>query len=163
MDEMMFLTAVAAIAAAVAAIASLYQVRSAANSNEITAYLQLMQEYGSIETKHAVSRLAEFWRDRRTRFNDAGAALLAESDQALVETLKADCRRVTNFFGNAARLYKAKLISKRLLETLISRPGLNVYYDVCEPMNVARNPRGHSAEYGVILREVVSNYADGTY
>lgn len=162
-DSSAWLAAIAALAAAVAAVASLLQVRSASHSNEINAYLSLMESYAAPQMRAAISRLAEFWRDRRDKFGDAGEAFVAEPDAALRESLKADCRLLTAFFGNAARLYDARLISRKLVLTLISRPGLNIYYDVCEPINIRRNPKGHSSKYGVILRRVVTKYADGTY
>jgi len=164
-DWIFVLTAASAVAAALAAIASLLQVRSAAHGNEIDAYLRLMQDYGSPEMRGAISDLAAFWRDRRESFETAGEAFLAERerDPDAASKLRGQCRLLTSFFGNAARLHDTGFISRRLFRLLISRPGLNVYYDVCEPINLARNPTGHSKKYGAVLRRVVRQYGDGTY
>ena len=159
------LAAVSAVASAIAALTSLAQARGTAQGNEVNAYLRLMEDYGDPAMREALLELGRFWRERRDSFPDSGAAWTAlnASDPDAAKTVRGHSRLVSNYFGSAARLYEAGLISRKLFRLLISRPGLNVYYDVVVPINVVRNPTGHTTHYVRVLKRVVKQYADGLY
>jgi hypothetical protein len=68
-------------------------------------------------------------------------------------------RKVKGYFHKAARLYFAGVIRLPTLRELVSVAGLNVYYDVIDPMeralNSSRNPR--TVEF---LKREVGRYAE---
>lgn len=166
MDNWVFvLAAVSALASAIAALTSLAQARGTAQGNEVNAYLRLMEDYGHPAMREALLELGTFWRDRRESFPDPGAAWTAlnETDPEAAKLVRGHSRLVSNYFGSAARLYEAGLISRKLFRLLISRPGLNIYYDIVVPINVARNPAGHSTLYDRTMKRVLKKYADGLY
>lgn len=166
MDNWVFvLAAVSALASAIAALTSLAQARGTAQGNEVNAYLRLMEDYGDPAMREALLELGKFWRDRRENFPDSGSAWTAlnSSDPNAAKEIRSHARLVSNYFGSAARLYEAGLISRKLFRLLISRPGLNVYYEIVVPINVVRNPAGHTEHYVRVLKRVVKQYADGLY
>ena len=166
MDDWVFvLAAVSALASAIAAFTSLAQAKGTAQGNEVSAYLRLMEDYGDPAMREALLELGKFWRERKGSFTDAGAAwsALNEADPDAANAVRRHSRLVSNYFGNAARLFEAGLISRKLFRLLISRPGLNVYYEIVVPINVVRNPAGHTAHYVRLLKRVVKQYADGLY
>lgn len=166
MDNWVFiLAAISALASAIAAMTSLAQARGTAQGNEVNAYLRLMEDYGDPAMREALLELGKFWRDRRESFPDSGAAWTAlnASDPDAAKEVRGHTRLVSNYFGSAARLYEVGLISRKLFRLLISRPGLNVYYEIVVPINVVRNPAGHTAHYVRVLKRVVKQYADGLY
>ncbi|HYD86236.1 MAG TPA: hypothetical protein VEA80_02065 [Vitreimonas sp.] len=159
------LAAVSAVASAIAALTSLAQARGTAQGNEVNAYLRLMEDYGDPAMREALLELGRFWRERRDSFPDSGAAWIAlnETDPDAAKAIRGHSRLVSNYFGSSARLYEAGLISRKLFRLLISRPGLNVYYEIVVPINVVRNPAEHSAHYVRLMKRVVKQYADGLY
>lgn len=166
MDDWVFvLAAVSALASAVAALTSLAQARGTAQANEVNAYLRLMEDYSAPSMRESLYELGAFWRDNKDSFPDTGAAWahLNTLDPDRAKTIRGHARPVSNYFGSAARLYEAGLISKKLFRLLISRPGLNVYYSIVVPINVTRNPKGHTTHYFRVLKGVVRQYADGLY
>ncbi|HRK64014.1 MAG TPA: hypothetical protein PLN53_06425 [Terricaulis sp.] len=157
--------AVSAVASAVAALTSLFQARRAAQANEVSVYLRLMEDYGSQEMRDALLFLGQFWRERRETFSDAGSAWVQEleANEPYAREARRHARLVSNYFGSAARLFEMGFISSKLLRLLISRPGLNIYYDIVAPINIRRSPKGHTDHYVRLLKRQVRQYGDGLY
>jgi hypothetical protein len=157
------LTAISAICAAAAALASLLQARRSAQGNEVNVYLTLMREYGSKEMRESIAELARFRRERDGQaIADALVNELSLNPKRASE-LKGHARALSAFFVNAARLHEGNFISRKLLVSLISRPGLNVFYEVAVPINLAKNPRHTSGDYVAALKKVVPGHGGGIY
>lgn len=164
-DWVFVLAAVSAVASAIAALTSLMQARGTTQANEVSVYLRLMQDYSDGGMQESLLALGEYWSLRKDQFPNAGDAWMSDlaQDADLAAKIRRHARRVSHFFGAAARLYSAGFISGRLLRLLISRPGLNVYYDVVCPINVARQPKGQAAHFLQTLKRILPIYGDGSY
>jgi hypothetical protein len=165
-DYVFALAAISALASAVAAMTSLVQARGATHANEVNVYLRLMEDYGSPAMQEALLALGRYWRERKEgAFANAGEAWLADSqrDEEVARTVRRHARVVSHFFSSAARMYEGGFISRKLLRLLISRPGLNVYYDVVAPINMRRSPKGETFSHIRTLKKVLPKYGDGFY
>lgn len=166
MDSWAFeLAALSAFFAAAAAVANLIQALKTAQSNEVTVYLTMMEEYGSAEMRAAISALGKFWRTQKETTDDVARAFasLMTTDPDAAATLRGHCRTISAYFANAARLREAKLISPRMLKLLIRHPGLNVFYDVAVPINLIKNAHHNSGTYARMLKHVVERHGTGTF
>ncbi|MBX9747820.1 MAG: hypothetical protein K2X34_13025 [Hyphomonadaceae bacterium] len=138
------------------------QALRAAQANEVSIFLETQREYGSAEMRLAISTLAAFWRKNK---QDVEAAFLeltsAQPEEA--NKLRGYSRLLSGYFTNVARLYEAKLTSKRLTRLIASHPGLNVFYDAAVPINRTRNPNHNSIRYAALLKKVLPRHGDGTY
>lgn len=159
------LAAISAFFAAAAAMANLIQAFRAAQSNEVTVYLQMMEEYASADMRGAISELSKFWREQRETGDSVAEAFtkLSAADPGAASKLRGHCRLISNYFTNAARLREAKLVSPRMLKLLITHPGLNTFYDVAVPINLSKNPHHNSEKYAQMLRRVVTKHGNGIY
>ncbi len=166
MNDWLFdLTALTALFAAFAALANSVQARRAQQSNNVGVYLGMMKEYGSPEMRDAIAALAAFWREHRAAQPDIMEAFrdYAQTDPEGATILRGHCRLVSAYFVNAARLYEAGLIPRTLLILLISHPGLNVFYEVAVPVNLAKSADHNSGRHVRVLQEVVAKHGAGIY
>jgi hypothetical protein len=159
------LTSISAICAAAAAFANWIQARKAAQATEVTVYLALVDRYETSDMRDAISALAEFWREKNGAFGGVADAFIEELNHnpENARKLRGHSRHLSAFFANAARLYDGGFISKALVKSLISRPGLNVFYEVAVPINATRNPYATSTHHEKILKSVVARYGGGIY
>jgi hypothetical protein len=70
-------------------------------------------------------------------------------------------RKVTGYFINLAQLYSDSFISANLLRTLTRHHGINVLFDVNEPLERALNPSGYAKRYFDILRKECGRWDAG--
>jgi len=159
------LLALTAVFAAVAAVANLFQAARSAQANEVNVYIELQKIYSSEEMRMAILELALFWRTHKDRFPSIADAYGAEakSSPENAKVLHGHSRLLSSYFVNAARIYKTGLISRKLLRTLISQSGVNVFYEVAIPINRFENEYHNSGEYESLLRRTVPRHGVGIF
>jgi hypothetical protein len=77
--------------------------------------------------------------------------------------LEDSCRVVGMYFMHIGQLYERKIISKIMVRRLIGFPGLNIFYEICVPINYARNSNTLSQFYKKELQKILPRYKDGLY
>jgi hypothetical protein len=163
MDNLaVWLSAISAFFAAMAALANLRQAGKAAEGNQVQVYLAMFNKYGAPEMRNSVLALVDFWEKHH---KDVGSAFRQELSHNRENALniRGHSRVITFYFLHAAKLYEAGTISKKLLKLMITYPGLNVFYDVAVPINLAENPRHESRKYAAALKAVVPKYGEGMF
>lgn len=159
------LAAFSAFFASVAAVASLLQARRAAQSNEVNVYLAMSDEYRSDEMRTAISCLANFWREQNEAQGDVVSAfkVLMEQNPRAASEVRGQCRLLSGYFVDAARLYKGRFISPNIFKLMIAHPGLNVFYEVAVPINRYKNPHHNSVKYAPVIRSVLEKHGSGIF
>ena len=163
--------AISAAFAAVAALANLWIARRATKSNEVNIFLEFSDRYRDPKIRDAVKTLAEFWRSNK----DAGVAHawleLKHSNDAQADEISSASRILGGYFLHAAQLYNLRLVSKPVVRELISRPGLNIFYEVVAPITLAQQPSDNSGRversiwtrHLKTLRKLRRKYGNGIY
>ncbi len=157
--------AVSAGASAMAALGALFQVRKSAQASEANAYLQLQDRYSSEAMRTSVIELSKLWRVAHKRGETVLSTYLhlLDADKITADTLFAHCRRVSVYFVDATRLYKAGLISRKVLVMAIAHPGLNTFYEVVVPLQ-EHKAGDHNAMWAAgVLRSVMPKHGGGMY
>ena len=157
---------VAAIAAAISAIASMVATialfrQIATDQKASTAELMntFSARYNDEGMATALRELASWYLSTgESRFEEWLEAKLKGDEEAL--RLNQHRRLVSRFYFDAARLLDLRLINRRYAKEIISNNGLNVFYRVCEPMNIITHPH-RVVRYSEVLRKLLKRYADG--
>ena len=100
--------------------------------------------------------LRAYGRDRSTKRDDFAAKwyeLLQKGDEQALLVDKAR-RKVKAYFHKAARLREYKLIQKKTLKGLAYWDGINIYYDIVDPLELALNPDGRRVERDLLMDEI---------
>ena len=158
--------AVAAIAAATSAIWSatatlgvFLQNRTAHKAAVANLINVFSERYNSNDMAHALRSLANWYRTTAdSRVADWVRGKAACDPTAI--TLNNHRRLVSRFYFDAARLFELGLLNRRYAREVVSNNGLNVFYLVCEPMNVAVHPH-RVARYSSTLRRLLKKYGTG--
>ena len=146
-----------------AALGALFQVRKSAQASEANAYLQLQDRYSSEAMRTSVIELSKLWRVAAKRGETVLHTYLhlLDADKITADTPFAHCRRVSVYFVDATRLYKAGLISRKVLA--IAHPGLNTFYEVVVPLNEHKSGNHNSAWAAGVLRGIMAVHGGGMY
>lgn len=148
---------IALSATVVTAIISARQARRAALANELYAFLELRSRYHGEEMRLAIRELSKFawpvkqahadwnkWLDKRD-WGRLGALLLVKlnglkaNDAVAEQEVLQALRHVASYFEDVGFLLRFKHIeNEKCALSFINVSGLNVYYEVCVPLYVAR-------------------------
>ncbi len=140
------LTALTALATLGAAIAAWRSARATTRATEAQLFSTHYATYGTPEMLRAL-RVLRSWKSEKgdefevkwKRALDAGEKQAHEVDQAR--------RQVKFYFFQALRLYEAKYVSRRFLQELTAVDGINILYDIVEPLEYALNARYDSSRF----------------
>ena len=159
------IAAVSALFAAASSVLTYFQVRSSSRSHEAAIYLQLTEQYAKPEIGDALSQLARFWRESKDLHGEAAIsyAEAERSNPAEAASLRKNSRAISFYFHNAARLYQTGLLSKKATRLLINTPGLNIFYEVAAPINLAHNPSSISRDAVRTLKSILPMYGTGAF
>ena len=67
-------------------------------------------------------------------------------------------REVTGYFFSLIRLYEGGLVTRNFVWSAGYFAGINLFYDVCEPLERALNPRGYPERPFRLLEKIVGRY-----
>lgn len=132
------LTAMSAFGALGAAVAAWLSARATTRATEAQLFSSHFAVYGTPEMLRSL-RILRLWKsDNGEEFEvkwkialDAGEAKAHDVDQAR--------RQVKFYFFRALRLHEAGYVSKRFLKELAAVDGVNILYDIVEPLEYALN------------------------
>lgn len=87
----------------------------------------------------SLRRLVAWRKSRGSNFAKVWSDLYDAGDPEAKDLNRAR-RLVSRYFDDIGRLYDVGLISGKLARGLTATYGIQVFYEICEPMNNARNP-----------------------
>jgi hypothetical protein len=155
-------TLLAVIATAIAAWAA-WEARKAAKATQAAVEAQVvysaMGEY--FEPKMAQSlRTLRDWQNKNG--SDFANFWVQEFQQHRPEAVEVDPakRYVKGFFTRVTRLYSAGLINERALRAVTYVNGINLFYDVIVPLDLAQNPDVDRAAEQILSR-LIGRYQKG--
>jgi hypothetical protein len=132
------LSNVAALGALVAALAAWMAVRETKRASEGQLFSSLFAEYGCLEMLDALRVLRNWMTEKGPDFAAKWKMALQASDSSAHEVDRAR-RRVQHYFVRALRLHEAGYASLKLLRSLCVVDGINILYDVVEPLEAELN------------------------
>lgn len=157
------IAALTAIFTGIAAGAAWWSVRAARRAAEAAACLRLVDKYESDRMLRALRTL----RTSRPESVD----ITAWAAQWLTEMHKDEAdraqwakevdlarREVSGYFFWLGRLYEGGLATRRLIRTAGWVAGINLFFDVCEPLERALNPADYAERVFRLLERLVGRY-----
>jgi len=138
-DWALLVTFMTALAAAITSFTSLIGVRNNRILIEATLWPDFNRRYKNEEMGQALRELAYWYFDHPSDFVDLWLDELKRGE-ARAKQLDAHRRLVSMFFIDIASLYRDEIISQRFAKFLANQAGLNIFYSVVVPMNMAHRP-----------------------
>ncbi len=136
LDVVALLTAVGGL---VTAVTSLISVRNNRVMIEASLWPDFNRRYKTDEMSQAIKALTNWYYDHPADFVDLWLEKLRTGD-AEARQLDLHRRTLSMFFIDIASLYRDRIISKRFARFVANQAGLNVFYEVVVPMNMAQRP-----------------------
>lgn len=172
-----FLGLMAFVAAWIGAQAAIRSLERAALDTAANAFLDLRNRYHAAEMGSAIKLLAEFaipikeeTADLWTRklnaddFRAIGKILSTHRDElspAERDELKRATRLASGYFNDVGFLLKHKMLSPETTRSFLNVAGLNIFYEVCVPLQAVDNKNSASIEYARLLRTVMKRQGVG--
>jgi hypothetical protein len=158
---------IAAVAALIGAVAALLTARYALlaavatrKAAEGAAVMTIVGEYFQPEMKTAL-RLLRSWKDTHGQdFAPRWLAALKKQDKQALD-VDAARRHVSGYFVKCTRLGRADLLSKTALDAVAMVEGINLLFDVVEPMEEQLAPTETRAQEFEWLEKHVGRWTDG--
>lgn len=138
-DLSSYATMVATIAAAWAAIEARRSVNITKRTAESQLLCEFMRDYESPEMADALRRLDHWRRNHGETFAQVWIQRFSSGDQEAAAVDRSR-RKVNFYFAKIAQLQKAKLVETRILRMMATVSGINLFYDVVLPLELALNP-----------------------
>jgi len=136
LDVVALLTAAGGL---ITAIASLVSVRNNRVMIEASLWPDFNRRYKTDEMSQAIKALTNWYYDHPADFVDFWLEKLRVGDTE-ARQLDLHRRTLSMFFVDIASLYRDRIISKRFARFVANQAGLNVFYEVVVPMNMAQRP-----------------------
>src|SRR6266581_3008494 len=133
------ITALTALGALLAAIGSWRSARATRRAAEGNLFSALYAEYGTPEMLRALRVLRSWKSDTGDEFEIKWKRALDASDERAHDVDGAR-RQVKFYFMRALRLFQAGYVSQRFLREVVAVDGVNILYDIVEPLEYALNP-----------------------
>ncbi len=155
----LILTGLSALGALGAAIAAWLSARATSRAAEGQLFSVHYAEYGTPEMLRSL-RVLRLWRSEQgdefelkwKRALDAGKPQAHDVDLAR--------RQVKFYFMKVLSLYEAGYVSPRFLKELAAVDGVNILYDIVEPLEYAFNPRFDASQFES-LRKLIGRAGTG--
>ena len=144
------LTAISALGALGAAVGAWLSAYATQRATEAQLLSTLMRAYASEDMLHALRVLRNWRSNQGDEFAEKWRKAL-ENDSSEAQEVDRARRIVSSHFITALHLYKSGYVKKRFLETICDVDGINVLYDIAEPLEYAMNP-GYNREGFKTLR-----------
>ncbi len=155
----LILTATSAVGALCAALASAYSARQTRLASEGQLFSDLYAEYGRPEMLKALRILRNWKSEKGYEFEVVWKNSLDSRNREAGEVDEAR-RHVKAYFMRAVRIYQAGYVSKRFVREVCSVDGINILYDVVEPLEYALNPAFDGSKFE-LLRKICGRYGTG--
>lgn len=123
----------------ITAIASLISVRNNRVMIEASLWPDFNRRYKTDEMSQAIKTLTNWYYDHPADFVDLWLEKLRLGDEE-ARHLDRHRRTLSMFFVDIASLYRDRIISRRFARFVANQAGLNVFYEVVVPMNMAQRP-----------------------
>ncbi|HWA00540.1 MAG TPA: hypothetical protein VG841_09540 [Caulobacterales bacterium] len=154
------LTGISTIAAAVAAGASLRQAKIAQSVHEADLFVRFVERYRSPQMNAALKRLATWWKENGREgvraWNEA--RLRREPDALAVDDAR---RTVKAYFESVALLFQKGFVSRHFAVSAVDHGGIDVFFEVGEPLEAAINPANYPKWIFDTLRPLPIQYGHG--
>lgn len=138
-DIALLLTAVSAFGAVGAAIGAHLSARATRNAAEGQLVSAFLNEYASPEMLRYL-RILRIWESKQgDKFEEKWRKALESADDKALEVDQAR-RYVKSYFLKALRLYESSYVTEAFLKQIASVDGINIMYDIVEPLERALNP-----------------------
>lgn len=158
-EATLVLGAISALGVLGAAVAAWLSARATKRAAEAQLFSALYSEYGASDMLRAL-RILRAWRsDQGDEFEVEWKRRLDRGDLQAQEVDGAR-RRVKHYFIHSLRLYEAGYVSKRLLKELGAVDGVNILYDIVEPLEYALNANYDHARFAR-LRKICGRARSG--
>jgi len=151
--------AISAFGATAAAVLSLIQITRMRLAHDAELFLNVAGRYNSPEMATALRELAAYQKQNPSNFAERWKADYEAGVQS-AKDLNEHRRLVSRFFTDIGRLYELKIIGKGTAGALSAFNGIHVFYDVCEPMNHAHDPK-RDKTYVEALKRARTKYGRG--
>jgi hypothetical protein len=151
--------AISAFVTAITAMGVFLQARVAGKASAAALFLSFSERYNSIEMATALRHLARWRLSCSDQFAIEWALSKSKQESGALQ-LNEYRRIVSRFYFDVARLYEVGLIGRKHAKALLANNGLNVFYQVCEPMNIATHPDRVST-HTVMLKDLLPSYGTG--
>jgi hypothetical protein len=146
----------AAAAAAAAAIFTLMQAQSAKATLQTQLYLAFSTRYSDPKVGESLALLVDYYKQYPDDFADRWWQAFLEKEEVALKLEQAR-RIISIYFVDIGRLYEIKQIDKRMCYFLIGHFGLDVYYNICQPMWLKMYPHEFT-DYAALLKTVRPSY-----
>jgi hypothetical protein len=147
---------ISAIAAACSAFFSWRSSRVAAKALQATLYLKLQEQYASQRMLDDLHNLRT-WRDKHGQAFVSRWAERHRNNDEEAKALNESRRRVVHFFCAIADLYSSGLLPRHLRRLLTDFQGIDLLYDVAEPLEMALNPDYDKSCFDTLRRLKISS------
>jgi len=149
----LILTALSALGALGAAVAAWLSARATRHATEAQLFSVHYAEYGTPEMLRSLRVLRSWKSEQGYEFELKWKKALDAGDQR-AHDVDAARRQVKFYFMKILRLYESGYVSRRFLKELAAVDGINILYDIVEPLEYALNPRFDASRFE-LLRKLV--------
>ena len=148
------LTALTAIGAGIAAIGSSLSARATKRATQAQLLLRFLEEYSNPKMSKALVQLRK-WKATLDLGTTTFEQFVKYKDSwgVLEKRVNSARRQVKYYFVKALRLHQEGLITQQLLQVICNVDGIDLLYDVVEPLERELNP-DYEKEAFIQLREV---------
>lgn len=140
------LTSLSALGALGAAVAAWRSARATTRAAEAQLFSAHYAAYGEPEMLRSLRVLRQWKSDNGDEFEVKWKKSLDANEDSAHEVDQAR-RKVKFYFFQALRLYEAGYVSKKFLKEVAAVDGVNILYDIVEPLEYALNPRFDSSRF----------------
>ena len=140
------IAAVGAIGAVGAAIGALLSARATQRAAEGQLAVAFLGDYTSPDMLRALRVLRNYRAAEGDGFEETWRRRLEAADAHALEVDQAR-RKVKGYFLNALRLHEFGYVNERFVGTVASVDGINILYDIVEPLEYALNPAYDRARF----------------
>jgi len=133
------LTGITAFATFLAAVAAWLSARATKKAAEAQLFSIHFAEYGKPEMSHSLRVLRAWKDDMGKEFTGIWKKARVAGEKRALDVDQAR-RQVKFYFMSPLRMWEAKFVSKRFLRKISAVSGINILYEIVEPLEFALNP-----------------------
>jgi len=130
---------ISALGAVGAAIGAFWSANATRKAAEARLLLSFLESYSDPEMLQALRELRQWRADKAEDFAKKWRAAMDALDTS-AQVVDRARRKVKGYFFHALRLYEAGYTSEHFLREVASVDGVNILYDIVEPLERALNP-----------------------